>query len=216
MRYVTFVIIPPERGLTETDRRFESTPDVERKAIHHLNLLADGTAIFIFELAGDLDSIAAVLDESQEVIQHNISETRDNHHVYVHFEPNDIVSSLLSIPNEYEVVVDTPMVYTYRGGLRVTVIGDESVFRESMRAVPGDVRLKLEQLGPYKPDTDRLFSLLTERQQEIIQETVQQGYYDVPRQATHQDVADALGCSAGTVGEHLRKIEAKLISEITP
>jgi predicted DNA binding protein len=216
MRYVTFVIIPPDRGLTPTDREFGAAQEVTRRSIQHLNLLLDGTAVLIFELDGDLDTIQDILTTSEEVLEYNISETRESHHVYIHIEANETVTDLLAIPNEYELVVDTPMIYTHRGGLRVTVIGEEETIRESMPAIPSDLRIKLEQIGEYEPITDRLFSLLTERQQEILQEAVRQGYYEVPRQVTHQDIAGELDCSGGTVGEHLRKIEAKLLSEITP
>lgn len=216
MRYITFVIIPPDGGLTDTDREFGAAPNITRRSIQHINLLADGTAVVIFELAGKIDAIKEILSTESEVLEHNITETRGDHHVYIHLEANEIIAELLTIPNEHELVVDTPMVYTHRGGLRVTIIGEEGVFREAMPAIPAELRFKLEQLGEYEPTTDRLFSLLTERQQEILQEAIQQGYYEVPRKVTHQDVAESLDCSGGTVGEHLRKIEARLLSEITP
>lgn len=216
MRYITFVIIPSDGGLTDTDREFGLVPEITRRSIQHINLLADGTAVVIFELDGELDAITDILTTSEEVLEYNITETRENHHVYIHLEANETVSELLTIPNEHELVVDTPMVYTHRGGLRVTVIGEEEVMREAMPAIPSSLHLKLEQLGEYEPNTERLFSLLTERQQEILQEAIRQGYYEVPRKVTHQEVAESLNCSGGTVGEHLRKIESKLLSEITP
>ncbi|MFB9804846.1 helix-turn-helix domain-containing protein [Haladaptatus pallidirubidus] len=37
------------------------------------------------------------------------------------------------------------------------------------------------------------------------------GYYDIPRRATQQDLAAELGLSQGTIGEHLRRAEAKII-----
>lgn len=216
MRYITFVIIPPDGGLTDTDRSFGTAPNITRYSIQHINLLADGTAVVIFELDGEIEAVEKVLDTESEVLEYNFTETRENHHVYIHLEANETIEELLTIPHEHEVVVDTPMVYTHRGGLRVTAIGEEEVFREAMPDVPASLRFKLEQLGEYEPTTERLFSLLTERQQEILQEAIRQGYYEVPRKVTHQDVAESLDCSGGTVGEHLRKIEAKLLNEITP
>lgn len=216
MRYITFVIIPPDGGLTETDRSFGDAPAITRRSIQHINLLADGTAVVIFELDGDIEAVEEILETESEVLEYNFTETRESHHVYIHLEANEIIEDLLTIPNEHEVVVDTPMVYTHRGGLRVTVIGEEDVFREAMPDIPASLRFKLEQLGEYEPTTERLFSLLTERQQEILQEAIRQGYYEVPRKVTHQDVAKSLDCSGGTVGEHLRKIEAKLLNQITP
>lgn len=216
MRYITFVIIPADGGLTKTDQELGIDSKITRRSIQHINLLADGTAVVIFELDGDLDAIEDILANSAEVLEYNVTETRESHHVYIHLEANETITELLTIPNEFELVVDTPMVYTHRGGLRVTVIGDEDVFRKAMPAMPSTLHFKLEQLGEYEPSTERLFSLLTERQQEILQEAIQQGYYEVPRKVTHQDVAESLNCSGGTVGEHLRKIEAKLLGEITP
>ncbi len=216
MRYITFVIIPPDGGLTDADRAFGESAAITRHSIQHINLLTDGTAVLIFELGGAVERADEILETSPEVLEYNITKTRENHHAYLHLEANEIITELLSIPNEHELVVDTPLVYTHRGGLRVTVIGEESVFRQAMTEVPPSLRFKLEQLGEYEPTTDRLFSLLTDRQQEILQTAIQQGYYEVPRKVTHKDVAESLDCSGGTVGEHLRKIEATLLAEITP
>jgi len=58
--------------------------------------------------------------------------------------------------------------------------------------------------------------MLTERQQETLQAAIEAGYYNVPREATHEDIAERLGRSDGTVGEHLRKIEAKVMEAIAP
>ncbi|WP_444542726.1 helix-turn-helix domain-containing protein [Halomicrobium urmianum] len=38
------------------------------------------------------------------------------------------------------------------------------------------------------------------------------GYYRNPREATHEDVAERVGTTASTVGEHLRKIESRVFS----
>lgn len=216
MRYVSFVIIPPDGGLTAVDREFGTSESIERRSIQHLNLLSDGTAVVIFELGGDRDLIEELCANAEEVMDYSVTPTRDGYHAYIRFEPNDVVKGLLEITQEHELVVDTPLVYTHRGGLRVTAIGDDDTFRAAMRDIPDELRLKLEQLGEYEPTNERLFSLLTPRQQEILQEAIEQGYYAVPRQATHEQVGEELGCSGGTVGEHLRKIEATILTEIAP
>jgi hypothetical protein len=217
MRSVTFVIIPPDGGLTEADRRVGQTPGVSRESIRHLTLLADGTVVGIFEIGGDSTTIDAILSTSDGVLRYNIFEPRQNSHVYIHFEPNETVATLLAVTHEYELVIVPPMVATRRGGLRVTLIGDDETFRAALPEVPDELRLDLERLGEYHPTiSERLFSRLTERQQEVFQEAVQQGYYENPRHATHQELAETLDCSGATVGEHLRRIEARLFSEICP
>jgi predicted DNA binding protein len=56
--------------------------------------------------------------------------------------------------------------------------------------------------------------VLTERQQEVLEVALELGYYDVPRQATHNDIAERLDLSVGTVGEHLQKIEARVFKTL--
>ncbi|NEU57192.1 helix-turn-helix domain-containing protein [Halorussus sp. MSC15.2] len=51
----------------------------------------------------------------------------------------------------------------------------------------------------------------TERQQEAVETAVAVGYYDVPRTATHEDVAAELACAPSTASEHLRKAESKVL-----
>ena len=46
----------------------------------------------------------------------------------------------------------------------------------------------------------------------MFETAVEEGYYDVPRQATHKDIADNLGCAPSTVDEHLRKAESRVVT----
>jgi len=82
--------------------------------------------------------------------------------------------------------------------------------------VPDDIGLNLEPISDYAPEEERLFSMLTERQRETPRAALEVGYYRVPREATHQEVADRLDRSGGTVGERLRKMEAQVMAAIAP
>lgn len=59
-----------------------------------------------------------------------------------------------------------------------------------------------------------LLRLLTDRQREVRAVAEKLGYYDTPRRATHEDVADRIGLSIGTVTEHLQKIEASVFDQL--
>ncbi|PSQ40225.1 hypothetical protein BRD07_07760 [Halobacteriales archaeon QS_9_68_42] len=93
-------------------------------------------------------------------------------------------------------------------------MGREETVRRAIEDIPEGIRVELEQLSDYDPELRELSSLLTDRQQELLDTATDLGYYEVPRQATHQDIADELDLSTTTVGEHLRKIEARMLSEI--
>jgi len=55
---------------------------------------------------------------------------------------------------------------------------------------------------------------LTPRQQEVFEKAFSQGYYEKDEDETIADVADSLDIHHSTVGEHLKKAENTLLSEI--
>ena len=56
--------------------------------------------------------------------------------------------------------------------------------------------------------------MITSRQEEVLETAVDLGYYSEPRQASLKEIADAMGISSATVGEHLRKVEERVFSEL--
>ncbi|MFQ3320647.1 MAG: putative DNA binding protein [Natronomonas sp.] len=216
MRYVRTVIIPREGGLHPVDERLAEEPNLTRELLHNISLLDDGTAITLFQLSGDADLASEIAEESDEVLDYQLSEGDDHITIYTHFMPTQDIVDLLSLFREYELILDMPLEYTADGSLRAHIVGEEDVIREVIPKVPDGIGLNLEQISDYVPEEERLFSMLTERQQETLQAALDVGYYRVPREATHQDIADYLDRSDGTVGEHLRKIEAKVMAAIAP
>lgn len=215
MRYVRTVLIPDE-GLHPVDMQFAESSNITRERLHSLNLLDDGTAVVLYELTGDVERIRSVLEECPEVIDYQLSESQSQITIYGHFEPPQILTDLMKLLDRHQLIINMPIEYTSRGGLRALIVGNQDTIREAAREAPGSIRLKLEQMGQYEPETDRLFSTLTKRQQETLMAALEAGYYEVPRQATHRDVAETLDRSDGTVGEHLRKIEQRVFSAIAP
>nr|WP_238717412.1 helix-turn-helix domain-containing protein [Natronorubrum halophilum] len=183
------------------------------EAIHYINLLDDGTGVALYQLRGDLKQSTEVLEADPEVLSVERSEASDGL-VYLHFRANALMTDLLSIFRRYEIVVDWPMEYTDQGGLRVTTIGEDKKIREAIAEIPDGIQIVLEGIGEYHPDMRQLASLLTDRQQELLELAIDEGYYEMPRRATLRDLADQVNISAGTIGEHLRKIETKVITEL--
>jgi predicted DNA binding protein len=76
------------------------------------------------------------------------------------------------------------------------------------------VDVTLEKAGDYHPRMRDPARQLTDRQYEIVRAAITEGYYDLPRQASQRDLAATLELSRGTVAEHLRKAESKIIREV--
>ncbi|MDY7083217.1 MAG: helix-turn-helix domain-containing protein, partial [Halobacteria archaeon] len=81
-------------------------------------------------------------------------------------------------------------------------------------SVPDELSVKIHQVGEYTPEGEGILSVLTNRQREVLETAVQEGYYSVPRESSHEDIANALGCAPSTASEHLRKIESRIMSRL--
>lgn len=213
MRYATVVISPSDGDLQPADRALATDPTVSRESIQQVNLLRDGTAVSLYSVRGDLARAEAILADREDVIDYDVSGDREGL-AYIHFRPNETVERLLALVQNNEIVLQTPIDCVDGGGFRVTLVGDDATIGDVVDSIPGPLSVSLEGIGEYHPDSEQLFSVLTARQQEILDAAVEMGYYEVPREATHEDIAAEVGVSAGTVGEHLRKVEGKVLSSL--
>jgi DNA-binding CsgD family transcriptional regulator len=216
MQYAELRILPGRTGFHPADRALVEADAVERVAIHHFNRLDDGTVALLYQLRGDPDLARSVLDAHPDVLAASIAQTGTELHAYVHFDPAAAVSDIFQLPQEYSLVVDTPVECLPDGSIRVAVIGPRQLLTDALDLVPEAVTVELESMQAYEPDARRLYSTLTDRQREILRTAVSVGYYDVPRRATYEDVAAELDLAPVTVGEHLRKVESRVLTEIVP
>ena len=214
MRYVKVSLIPTGGDIDPVGEDIEAEPSLARESILHISRLNDGTAVLLTRIRGDEAALEDIFEDSEAVLSHKVSPLRDGLQAYVHTEPTESASALLELEQEHEFVLDVPIEYGPGGGLKIAVIGREETVRRAIEDVPDEIRVELEQLSDYDPELRELSSLLTERQQEILDTATELGYYEVPRQATHQDIAEERDLSTTTVGEHLRKIETRMLSEI--
>ena len=214
MRYVKVSVIPTEGDIDPVASAIDAHPSLTRESILHISRLNDGTAVLLTQIRGEEGALDSVLASSEEVLSYDVYPQQDGLQAYIHTEPTAAAASLLELEQEYEFVLDMPIEYGPDGGLKVAVIGREETVRRAIEDIPEGIRVELEQLSDYDPELRELSSLLTDRQQELLDTATDLGYYEVPRQATHRDIADELELSTTTVGEHLRKIEARMLSEI--
>lgn len=74
---------------------------------------------------------------------------------------------------------------------------------------------ELKKMGDIKVlyigEVEFAHTLLSKQQKKVFIYAYQQGYYEVPRKTTMEDIAKALHLAHATVGEHLSKAENKLI-----
>jgi PAS domain S-box-containing protein len=85
-------------------------------------------------------------------------------------------------------------------------------------AYPGAEMLRRRQLSRTGDERQRirrrLAAELTERQQTALEVAYHAGFYDWPRSASGEDLADSLDVAPPTVHQHLRKAERKVLDEL--
>ncbi|WP_336037756.1 helix-turn-helix domain-containing protein [Halobacterium yunchengense] len=111
------------------------------------------------------------------------------------------------------LLVVPPVVYTDDGDAVFEVVGDADDLRGLLEALPASVDATVERVGEYDRPRGSGASL-TDRQREVVAAAVDLGYYDVPREATLEDVAAELDVAASTVSDHLRKAEAEVMGRL--
>lgn len=189
----------------------DSIVSVQR--IHRAELLDDGTLVVLAEGNGDRNRFESIVQAADPVRECSLSGER-TWYAYLSVEPTEFARSLLETRRSSDVFVKWPISIVDQKTVEVTYVGHDSGFREKLAALPEAIDVEIVRTGTSYPDAAQLLEKLTERQREIFTVAVEQGYYADPRRATHQELADELGCSAANVGEHLRKIEATVFREL--
>lgn len=100
------------------------------------------------------------------------------------------------------------------GSSTFTIIGTETAIQDAVDGVPNDVDVLVEAVGTGPVAPNNVAEGLSPKQRRAVEVAVRVGYYEVPRQATTEDVADELGCATATASEHLRKAEANILSTL--
>ena len=217
MRSVTYRF-SPDGGLLDADARGLANCAGRLETIQQARLLADDSVVARARVVADPDERGPRLADLAGVRDVQTAAAPEATLVQVHFWPGEALAELLAYRRAHAVVLDFPMevVDVAEPTLRIVATGHIDHLKgliDDSRAV-GTVTI--EEVGSYDVPSRRLFAGLTDRQQQVLRAALDRGYYDVPRDGTYEDIARDLDCSASTVGQHLRRIEATVLSAITP
>lgn len=98
-------------------------------------------------------------------------------------------------------------------GATMTFVGSQESIRGVIREyVTAGLSPDLRKLGSYEGKR-RAMSELTDRQREVLEMAFEAGYYEVPRQASADEIATRLDVDASTVAEHLQRAERNLLTQ---
>ena len=213
MRYLR-VTLRQDEGIVHPMHEFV----VEREGygparLIHWNPAAAEINTMIFRVAGDPDPYAEALAERERVVDFEVSPGRRRaFFVYVRERLTESERRLTAAFTKAGVVVLPPVEYRTDGTIGVTLVGPADQLQRTVDESPESIDVDVDSVGRYGAGRIDGASDLTDRQFRAVEIAVDAGYYDTPREATVDDVAAELGCSAGTAAEHLRKAEATIMS----
>lgn len=200
---------PFHRGVVESEA-------VHLRAVHEIRLLNDGTTVMLYEYDGDepmARRLAAEYFDSEQG-DWQTATIDDAQLMYANAKPSPLIAGVLSVLDEWRIAVDWPITFPTDEQLEATLIGDHEEIRAAIGSVPDDVHVQVDRTGEYQSERDGILTDLTPQEREILETAVALGYYRNPREANYTDLAAALDCSTGTVGEHLRNAETKVMAAL--
>lgn len=216
MRYATVILRQDEEAFHPIAHELDREPSIQRRAIHSIKLLDDGTIAMLGEIEGDLDRYREIMESSPVVRAFTVSGDESGY-VYSQVETSEQTRTMLERRDAGDFIIDMPIEYTEDGARKVTIIGqEESLLELSELFDVGDTDIELVSMGPYAPEAEGVFADLTDRQREVLETALRMGYYEDPRGTTFEEIASELDIDHGTVGRHIRAIESKVFEKYIP
>jgi predicted DNA binding protein len=209
--------VDPDRAPAFFDR-LANADAVDRARVLDWNLTTED-AMLLFDVVGDPAPLVGGAADLSGVERIETSGDRavdgdGETQVLVHVRRSSvpIFSCLASALASGGLVVRTPLVFC-DGEIHARIVGDPTPLQEAFERQGDDVSVRVEEVASRPTDAERPpGATLSDRQRESLAVATDLGYYETPREATHEDVAAELDCSPQTAGDHLRKAEAKLVA----
>ncbi|NEU56225.1 helix-turn-helix domain-containing protein [Halorussus sp. MSC15.2] len=211
MKRVQLSVSYPDRFVHPIQRRIVSDLPITRAELLMWSPTEDATTLLWCD--GDRDATAQAVADVESLVASNFVEDADGTYAFLRQDDYEFPAVLLELVADARVIFLPPVTFLETGDVQFEAVGESEAlgaFHEELSAL-GD--LTVERVREFERRDSP--SRLTDRQRAALDAAVSVGYYDVPRNGTVADVADALDCSSSTAGELLRKAEAAVISDYT-
>lgn len=218
MKYVRCTLRFSESMIHPVHRFIEEHDAMVKDQLLHGNR-TNTVDTFLFYVEGEIDAYASALDQvplisGYELTRIDGTETAtgsEEFYAYIKQEPSETDEQLFDAFTNNGVIVVPPIDFLEDGTAQLTVLGETDALSALLDAVPDGVGFDVDQIGEYDRYEGVFDPDITDRQYEAVQTAFESGYYELPRQGSLEEIARELGCSPGTVSEHLRKAERKII-----
>jgi hypothetical protein len=169
----------------------------------------------LHHITGDADAFEQQLLDTPEVLGYEIERTGDDEfYVYTRDETTKPLRDLFGRVAKGGIIIVPPIVYRTDGAVMLSLFGPDAAVQSAVEDVPGPVGLQVDAVTGLQSTGVTAETRLSTRQREALVAALELGYYEVPREASHEAVAEAIDCAPSTAAEHLRKAESNLIHAV--
>lgn len=215
MRYLQIELVHSIEAMHPMHRYAVEDGEIHTYQLLHGNITAEEVNTFLFYVEGDLDGYETELRTLETIEDYDITHLdEDSFYLYVRERSVSTERQLLEAFSQPSLIVLPPVEYTAEKTVELTVIGESEALHTALESVPSDIAVDVGEIGEYTETHSILATVLTDRQVEALRTGVETGYYELPRAASIETIADEMGCAPGTASEHLQKAESKLISKL--
>lgn len=186
---------------------------VERAETTHVNFTGDDLGIMHY-VEGDREDFEAAIQGIDDVHEYELTDVDAGcFYAYLHCDPGEATAMFEALTQDRLIRVP-PMVFRADGTVTVSLIGVAEEIQTAVDEIPDIVDVTIEEVTGVGRATGAAGSLLSDRQRAALDAALDLGYYDIPRNASHEDVADAIDCAPSTAAEHLRKAESAVLRSV--
>jgi hypothetical protein len=191
-----------------------NAPFVERATAIQWNFTGDALGILHY-VEGDIEAFDDATEDVDPVIDYELEPAgEDAFYAYVLDEMTEVSRAMFDPITYRGLVVLPPIRYKEDGTVSFSVFGPTDEIQTAVEVMPPPVEVTIDEVGGLAAIPPAADVRLSDRQREAIETALELGYYEIPREADHEAVADAIGCAPSTAAEHLRKGESKLLQTL--
>ncbi|ELZ40456.1 HTH DNA binding domain-containing protein [Halorubrum saccharovorum DSM 1137] len=213
MKYLRIELRFPPDLIHPVHRLIDESDAVDRDVLLHGTVLSEPDDTFLFYVEGDIDVYADALRSVDRIREFEVTRIDETGHYVFLTQRRDAVDEAMFAPLQRPgIVVVPPIDFRPNGIAQLTVIGTGETLGDALAEFPDRIETTVLRIGEYDWRQDLFDPGLTDRQFDALAAAVESGYYESPRAATVEEVADRIDASPSTASEHLRKAESAMMT----
>lgn len=196
----------------ELGRSLQPTGEGARFELERMVPTSDRIIPYFWAHDADTDSLTASLNDDESILEASLLDEFDGQALFRIVWPADINGLVQTLTNHEATILEAVGTgERWEFQLRFPDEADISAFRADCDQA--GVKLDLQRLyHPAEPETDQ--SALTPTQRETLLSALEEGYFDIPRRITTEELAEQLDISDQALNERLRRGHMNILTSL--